>query len=258
MRQYIFNFSQQILVKLNLTLTEALILDYLLKFIENGTCFKNINGKKYMWVSIKKVLDDLPILNIKERALRTILNKLEKSNIISKQTVQNKQYIYINKNILFFEEDHLCEDCLTPQDKAELKKLTAGKIFPQNCKNGKITEKNCQEVGKIFPTIVYYYKNKIKIITTFPHVKNVDSFTFLQTLKKELSKNVTSLAYDLSVKNLNVLLIEDGLIILHSDVSSILEKNYGEVFNHAIDVSITNGYNYHLSQNKNSASQPRC
>ena len=85
MRNYIFEFDQQIALRLGLKLNELLFLDYLAKFINSGSMrCKFIEGKRYYRLTYKKVMEDLPILKIKERQLRNIIISLENKGILQR------------------------------------------------------------------------------------------------------------------------------------------------------------------------------
>lgn len=68
MRNFIFAFDQIVALRLGLKLNELLILDYIFNFVNSGNMrHKRVEGIFYFRLTYKKVLDDLPILNIKER-----------------------------------------------------------------------------------------------------------------------------------------------------------------------------------------------
>ena len=70
MRNYIFDFDQQVMIDLDLSLQEALLLDYLTKFFDSGyAATKYIDRRKYCWITYKKILGaNLNILNMKRKA----------------------------------------------------------------------------------------------------------------------------------------------------------------------------------------------
>lgn len=71
MRPKIFNFPQVTLLRLGLSLKEVLFLDYLQQFIVgNHMRSKRVDEKWYYKITYKKIMEDLPILNIKERQIR--------------------------------------------------------------------------------------------------------------------------------------------------------------------------------------------
>ena len=85
MRQKIFNFPQETLLRLGLTLKEVLFLDYLEQFARSGHMrSKRVDEKWYYKITYKKIIEDLPILNIKERQIRNMITRLEKIGIINR------------------------------------------------------------------------------------------------------------------------------------------------------------------------------
>ena len=96
MRTYIFGFDQTEAVKLGLGIKELLILDYLHTFIQSGSMnCKVVSDKKFYLVVYKKVLQDLPILGIKERQLQNIFHLLSEKKILSTMG-ECSYYLYIN------------------------------------------------------------------------------------------------------------------------------------------------------------------
>ena len=85
MRQYIFRFEQERMVKLGLNVTELLILDYMIGFFGNDIIkARVVNQEHFFKLSYKKIFSDLPILNIQERQLRNIFKHLEEKKIIKR------------------------------------------------------------------------------------------------------------------------------------------------------------------------------
>ena len=74
MRQFVFDFDQQVMMDLNLSLEECFLLDYLTKFFNSGYAVtKYIERRRYCWITYKKMLEDLPILRKNERQARRVL-----------------------------------------------------------------------------------------------------------------------------------------------------------------------------------------
>ena len=69
--KYIFGFEQDDLIKLNISLEQALILKYVQYFSNRELTYK-------------RILEDLKILNIQEKQLSRIILELAKSNLITK------------------------------------------------------------------------------------------------------------------------------------------------------------------------------
>ena len=83
MRKYIFSFTQDVLLKNKITVNEALILDYIIQFTSYpGIKTIRVDGEKYYWISYKKILDDLPILDIKKRRRGGIFVELQNKGFI--------------------------------------------------------------------------------------------------------------------------------------------------------------------------------
>lgn len=103
MRTYIFNFEQEVSLRLDLTLKELLFLDYLYKFIDSGNMrYKFNEGKRYYRLTYKKVIEDLPMLRIKERQLRNLIVKLEQKKLINRLAdLKNEMHIYVDFDALF-------------------------------------------------------------------------------------------------------------------------------------------------------------
>ncbi len=97
MRSSIMNISQSYALKMSLDLVDILLLDYMTTFFGSGFAVPFVvqDGNKkttFYWLSIKKVLEDLPVLHIKRRMLSQRLQKLEQKEIISRLQVKNKTY----------------------------------------------------------------------------------------------------------------------------------------------------------------------
>lgn len=59
-------FSQEYLLKLNLTTSDAYVLRWFLSFVNSGKqIYIDIEGERFYWVKYSKVISDLPILKIK-------------------------------------------------------------------------------------------------------------------------------------------------------------------------------------------------
>ena len=95
MRCSILGFNQQKLIELQtdikLDMTDILLMDYIQKALSQPSMLKIFeNGQSYVWLNHKKILEDLPILDIKDSMLIKRLNKLINLNLISTKTVANQ------------------------------------------------------------------------------------------------------------------------------------------------------------------------
>ena len=90
MRSTILGFNQKDAIELGLKTDDLLILDYIIR--ANGT--PNMHhivddSISYVWLSHKKIHEDLPILNMAESTLKNKLSELKKLGLIDSKQVQN-------------------------------------------------------------------------------------------------------------------------------------------------------------------------
>lgn len=93
--------SQEKAIKKGLKLSHLLIIDYLSQFFSSGYAKFIVKGKKdkYYYITLNKILSDLPILGIKKRRLQTLIQELENLKIIIRYSKQNAPNIYIKLNL---------------------------------------------------------------------------------------------------------------------------------------------------------------
>ena len=103
MREYIFSFPQSLALRFNLSLSDLLFLDYFYNFASSGAMrYIYHNGKKYYKLTYKKIMDDLPILNKKERQIIEMITNLEKKEFIERyRGFKNQMYIFVDYDVLF-------------------------------------------------------------------------------------------------------------------------------------------------------------
>ena len=83
MRYTVLGFNQEALIKYDLNMNEVLLLDYIYNAVASPTMIHKIdNDISYVWLNHKKVLEDLPILNIGEDRLKRILQHLLELHLI--------------------------------------------------------------------------------------------------------------------------------------------------------------------------------
>lgn len=96
MRDNIFGYHQSALIKHGINLKDALLLDYLKNFLKDGKAKKiTYDNKDYYMIFYKKILEDLPILDISYNRLRDIVRNLESKGFIEKYKAD------INSSILY-------------------------------------------------------------------------------------------------------------------------------------------------------------
>ena len=85
MRYSIFGFSQQDIIESyeNITVSDLLILDYIYNAAASPTMEHYVDNEDiYVWLSHKKILEDLPILNISESRLKYRLSSLVNTGLL--------------------------------------------------------------------------------------------------------------------------------------------------------------------------------
>lgn len=156
MRNYIFEFDQEIVLRLGLKLNELLFLDYVAKFINSGNMrYKFLSGKIYYRLTYKKILEDLPVLKIKERQLRNLIASLEEKGVLERYAeLKNEMHLYVDFDVLF------------------------GKKLPAKFN---LSEIGYHDTGNGVLTIDYYDIKKIKIIHDNARVKELDKDEFFNS-----------------------------------------------------------------------------
>lgn len=83
MRYTVLGFNQELLIKYDLNMNEVLLLDYIYNAVASPTMMHKIeNNVSYVWLNHKKILEDLPILNIGEDRLKRLLQHLIEVHLI--------------------------------------------------------------------------------------------------------------------------------------------------------------------------------
>lgn len=91
MRYSIMGFNQEELIKYDIDMLDVLLLDYIQKAISQPSMIKEFeNGQSYVWLQHKKILEDLPILNIRENMLKKRLSKLVDLGLIKSTNYANQ------------------------------------------------------------------------------------------------------------------------------------------------------------------------
>lgn len=90
MRQSILGFNQSKAVELGLTVSDLLLLQYIM-YANGEPTMKHIveDEVAYVWLQHQKVMEDLPILNISEGTLRNKLSQFRNDGLIKSKTIAN-------------------------------------------------------------------------------------------------------------------------------------------------------------------------
>lgn len=210
MRPKIFNFPQETLLRLGLNLKKILLLDYIEQFISSGNMrSKRLDGKWYFKLTYKKIMDDLPILGIKERQIRNIITKLEKLGVLNRLSELKREVcLEVDFDVLF------------------------GNKLPTGFDLSAIGFK---DTGNGLLTIDYYDIKKIKIIHDNARVNDLDKNNLLAKLRLHFGETL----YRAFIED-KVFIdeITDKYILFDVTNIRILAKEYGQKFKDAFDETI--------------------
>ena len=100
MKYTIFGLQQEELIKQEMTVEDALVLERII-FISGIFSEERIGEKNYKWISYSLILDEIPIAANNVKKLQRILAKLEKREIIQRQFIRNnnKTKVFFNFNL---------------------------------------------------------------------------------------------------------------------------------------------------------------
>ncbi len=214
MRPKIFNFPQVTLLRLGLNLKEILFLDYLQQFAGSGHMrSKRVDEKWYYKITYKKIMEDLPILNIKERQIRNMITRLEKIGIINRLSeLKREMYLEIDFNAVY------------------------GFTLPPHFN---LSEIGFHDEGNGLLTIDYYDIKKIKIIHDTARVKDLDKNDLYNSLLAKLRLYFGETLYKGFIEDkVYIDEITDTYILFDVTNIRILAKEYGQKFKEAISSTL--------------------
>lgn len=91
MRYNIYGFSQKKLIDYGLDSIDAMLLRYFVDFKVTGKMVtKIIDGKNYYWVQYKKVIEEYPILGLKDDSIYRRFKNMTKKSILQHKTVRDR------------------------------------------------------------------------------------------------------------------------------------------------------------------------
>lgn len=92
MRYSILGFNQEKLIQYDIDMSDVLLLDYIQKAISQPGMIRIFeDGQPYVWLQHSKILEDLPILNIKEGMLKKRIANLVEIGLIKSITYANQK-----------------------------------------------------------------------------------------------------------------------------------------------------------------------
>ena len=214
MRPKIYNFPQETLLRLGLNLKEILFLDYLEQFAGSGHMrSKRVDEKWYYKITYKKIMDDLPILNIKERQIRNMIARLEKIGIVQRLSdLKREMYLEIDFNAVY------------------------GFTLPTRFN---LSEIGFHDEGNGLLTIDYYDIKKIKIIHDNARVKDLDKKELHTYLIAKLKLRFGETLFKAYIDDLLYIdEITDKYILFSASNVKVLGSQYGKKFKEAFDETI--------------------
>ena len=91
MHYSILGFNQEELIKYDIDMTDVLLMDYIQKAVSQPSMIKTTKDEQpYVWLQHSKILEDLPILNIKEGMLKKRIAKLVELGLIESINIANE------------------------------------------------------------------------------------------------------------------------------------------------------------------------
>ncbi len=140
MFSYVFNFRQEKLIEVGITLEEALVLHWFLMFRETNRMKVFIDdGHIYHWINYKKLKTDLPLIINNEKKAKRLLVSLCTKGIL---------YRKISDNLTFFKINDEAIVKLLTEDVEEKIEEEGGQICPPLDKNGQGGNADLDEGGQ--------------------------------------------------------------------------------------------------------------
>lgn len=212
MRNFIFNFSQENLIKNNLTMPETLVLDYIYQFEMSGRMQTEFfDGLNFVKISFQKIIDDLPILKLGLRTLQRFFKKYSDIGILTRGTGN-----FFSFNWLYL--TGICDKIVASEEKND--KIVAFSNDLEE-KNDKIVAKNATKLSRNSKIINSnkikeendnnYNNNIIYYITNNPEKRELWSNTL-----NEIKSRVSSVSFELYFQSLIPIKIEDDVIYIQT------------------------------------------
>lgn len=127
MRSYLMGFKQKVAIELNVKADELIVLRYFVDFQGTGVMkHEMINGKVYHWLSYKKVMEDLPIININtNKGIAKRFDRLAEVGLLEKEVIKNAKgtftYFRLGENYLSLIENDKDIKVIPKENKVAIK-----------------------------------------------------------------------------------------------------------------------------------------
>lgn len=193
MKDKILGFEQEEAVRLGIDLTDIVIIDTIRqKFKSDTTEKREIDGKMYVWVNYSNIIDWLPVLGLKKRALAARLNRLCEKGVLK------KAYLKEEGSFTFFR--------LVEKGEGLSSKLQGG--CNQNDK-GVVTEITTKKNTVIIDTVIREKEKDNTKVLSKKKDRNIDDFSASFTAFSKKAAEDRELEYNLrnyNITNLGALL----------------------------------------------------
>jgi len=206
MRNFIFEFEQEHMVKLGIKIDELLLIDYFYKFFREGRARYILDGtEKYYLIRYSKITADLPILG-GDKTMRRMVAELERKQVLKRYIKGNRDlYVWVNWKRLCNQED----------DAQAGVGQSCPPIFNIAGQNGERDggeiDSSDQPPTQNCPTIDSYNNKKIKIITR-ACASALDKDLLLREIHKQLNLSMSTLIFDMWYKDARITGIADTFI----------------------------------------------
>ena len=158
-------------------------------------------------------MEDLPILKIKERQIRNIITKLENMHLVERLSeLKNEMHLNVDFDALF------------------------GNKLPDGFDLSAI---GFHDEGNGVLTIDYYDIKKIKIITEYARVRDVDKDLLTNLFYENISSIITPTIFQGFIKDkVFVEDVKDGYVLLSVTNVKYVGKEYGEKVKFALEKAL--------------------
>lgn len=148
MKQSILGFDQEASVKLGLTIKDLLLLQYITCAISSDT-MKSVsdeNGSEYVWLQRAKIIEDLPILNVKERELNYSINRLKELGLLNTKDLRESG---VRGSRIYYGVTEKCKELMCEEMSSNAVNARVSTLPAKNCNQSNDAEdmnaKNCNQ-----------------------------------------------------------------------------------------------------------------
>ena len=178
MRYSIFGFNQEELLQYDIDMTDVLLLDYIQKALSQPSMSKaQVNFQPYVWLQHAKILEDLPILNIKESMLKKRIANLVSCGLIASVNSANTSGRGSRTYYTITEKFEKLQNTTTDK-KLPLVERAGVKNYPSDNKLKKDNKSISKDIEEHSPNFNFGKSNKVPKQSLYDKCVNlIDDFT---------------------------------------------------------------------------------